>query len=47
MADSLDDDLPNKYVLSMRPHYTVISQALYDVAMYFQFDEVAIVYDGK
>lgn len=47
MADTLDDDPLNKYALSMRPHYSIISQALYDVAMYFKFDEVAIVYDGK
>jgi hypothetical protein len=46
LANNLNNDPPNEYVLSMRPHYSVISQALYDIAMYFRFDEVAVVYDG-
>lgn len=45
--DSLDDDTPYKYVISMKPSYRVICRALKDIMEFYSFQQIAVVYDGK
>lgn len=45
--DRLNNDPPNRFVLSIRPQYPVIAQALFDIILYFKFADVAVLYDGK
>ena len=46
-VDAIEDETPHKYALSVRPSYRVISDALFDVASFYSFNRVAVVYDGK
>ncbi|XP_020899708.1 glutamate receptor ionotropic, kainate 2 isoform X2 [Exaiptasia diaphana] len=45
--DSLNNDPPNRFVLSIRPQYPVIAQALFDIILYFKFADVAVLYDVR
>lgn len=46
-VDALKDDSAHKFLMSIRPSYHVVSQALFDVMDVFEFSRVAVVYDGK
>ncbi|KAK2574075.1 Glutamate receptor 2 [Acropora cervicornis] len=45
--DSLDDDTPYKYVISMKPSYRVICRALKDIMDFYSFQQIAVVYDAR
>ena len=45
-VDAIEDDIPNAFVMSIRPSYRVLSQALFDLMDFFAFSRVAVVYDG-
>lgn len=46
-VDSIKEDTEHKLVVSVRPSYRTVSKALFDVMKFYDFKEVAILYDGK
>ena len=45
--DSISEKSANTYIMSIRPPYHVVMQALFDVMDFFNFSRIAVVYDGK
>ncbi|XP_029201413.2 glutamate receptor 2-like isoform X1 [Acropora millepora] len=45
--DSLDEDTPYKYVISMKPSYRAICRALKDIKDFYSFQQIAVVYDAR
>ncbi|XP_048582630.1 glutamate receptor ionotropic, kainate 2 isoform X2 [Nematostella vectensis] len=45
--EAFRDDPPNPFVISMRPHYHMVSRALFDMSLYFGFKDISIIYDRK
>ena len=45
--DAIEDDTVHKFVMSIRPSYRVVSEALFDVMRFHMFKRVAVVYNGK
>ena len=46
MIDSISENSANTSVMSIRPPYHVVMQALFDVMDFFNFSRIAVVYDG-
>lgn len=44
---AITSDVPYNLTISMMPSPETIAQALYKLTMYYQFDKVAILYDGE
>lgn len=46
-VDPNQDASSHEFVMSVRPSYHVVNQALFDVMDSFSFSKVAVVYDGR
>ncbi|XP_027060273.1 glutamate receptor ionotropic, kainate 2-like [Pocillopora damicornis] len=47
MIDSISENSANTSVMSIRPPYHVVMQALFDVMDFFNFSRIAVVYDAR